>query len=185
MSLFQKVEREDGTIEYVEANLAEIELPEDHPVQQKLKKVTQESIQRRKKLKEVVTTAAQPDEDRDGQDGDEAPQQPVSQPVIDIDAITAQIEARLTAKAEAERNQRTEREKQIDSIMSDTGLLSEYRDTIEVIPDLKVARATAAKLAQSGLRFDNTPSGGNGTRTDKKALFSAMDKQLFGNQDEK
>lgn len=180
MSMFRQVIAEDGTTTYVEIPPEQVEVPEDHPLSVKLRTVTEESIARRHRIKELQTQVAQlaTTEEQPAETPAKPAQEPPTQPKpVDEEALILRVVETLAAKEASVQSAANERKAAIDKILSDAGLSETYRPVIAAIPDVEVARAQALHLAQQVNRFDTAPSGGNGQR-DPGAMFARVDKEL-------
>lgn len=175
MDVYKKVVAEDGSESYELVDPAQVELPEDHPVNVKLRRVTDEAIERRKKIKALETQLSTLKEDGDEEPAPKTATQPPTalNPEEIAKMVREQLRAEMTAEAQASQT----RLASIDAIMSETGLPQSLRPVIEAIPDPTVARAQAVLLAQSGLQFEDAPAEGNGQR-DVDALLKGVSKRL-------
>lgn len=175
MEVYRKVVADDGTETYELVDPAQIEVPENHPLNAKLQQVTQESIARRKELKALKQRV-----DELSSDGDETPAPQPAQPpttAFDPEAIVTMTVERIAAQQKALNEAAQSRKVTVDSIMNEAGLSETFRPVIEAIPDAEAARQQAKLLAQAGLSFGNGAPGGNGQR-DTDALLKKVEKRL-------
>lgn len=161
--IFKKVVDEDGNETYVEIKPTDIELPDEHPLNAKLKQVTEESIARRKRIKELREQL-----EHEAEETPPTPETPKAEtpkaetPAIDPKEIARLALAEFKAEQEAAQKAKSERDTAIDSIMKETGLRAALRPVIARIPNLEDAKAAAQDLAKASTTFGQPPSAGNG-----------------------
>lgn len=155
------------------------ELPEElvtkHPA---YKKVLDESIRRRqeiKKLKEnqVVQAVEPPVEE---QETDKRPS-PVS--AFDINDLRQKILEEVMATFEAKQREKQERAALVQKIIAEEGVPPSVASVLEQLPNEETMRNAASAIAKAGLRFDPTPTGGNGQATELTAMQEKVLKRLF------
>lgn len=183
-TIFRKQVDEDGNETYVEVDPREVELPEDHPLYEKYKRATAESIERRKALKQLkeqnreLLASLEPDDDNE-----DTPDEPKQTPTVDPKEIARLALEEFRAEQAREAEQKTTRQKTIDQIMKDTGLSETFRPVLERIPDQAGMMETASHLAKELNAFENAPSNGNGEQG-LDDLFSKADTLLEMDDDD-
>lgn len=181
--VYRKVVSDDGTESFELVNPAELELPEDHPLQVKYKKVTEETIARRNQIKALKTQLEQLEAEKphEQENAISAPAEPENKaepaPVLNPDEIVERAVSLLEQKQLEAQRQAAERKTAIDNIMRETGLSATLRPVIDAISDLAQAKAQAAYLAQQSVVFTEAASSGNGGR-DVSSLLSSAEAKL-------
>lgn len=168
--------RKNDAGEYVEVPDEELEIPEAvvkaHPV---YKGVLAESIERRKELKALKDAQqAQPVTEASGTQTPE----PAKPDPVDVSKVIEEATSKVVERLTAQQRQEQAFEADLAAIIAAEHLPADIAPVLRAFGSVDAARQHAKTLAAAGLRFDPTPSGGNGKPTVTADRLKALDEQL-------